>query len=78
MGDEKEERKQGECGLTHIEQRLQHRSSMAPTALRNPRSGTQPPLQPELQHATSLSGNNRSLSNTAMTSQRRRRYLMWL
>lgn len=30
MGDEKEERKQGECCLTHIEQRLQHRSTVAP------------------------------------------------
>lgn len=40
MGDEEEERKQGECCLTHIEQRLQHQSVVAPTVLRNPQSGT--------------------------------------
>lgn len=76
MGDEKEERKQGECCLTHIEQRLQHQSGMAPTALRNPQSGTRPPLQPALRRATPLGGNNRTLSNTVMTSHLRRRYLM--
>lgn len=44
--------------LTHIEQRLQHQSAIAPASLRDSRSATQPPLQPELHCAASLSGNN--------------------
>lgn len=62
LGMREEEREWGEDRvlplLTHIEQRLQHQSAIAPASLRDPRSATQPPLQPELHCAASLSGNN--------------------
>lgn len=44
--------------LTHIEQRLQHQSAIAPASPRDPRSATQPPLQPPLHCAAPFGGNN--------------------
>lgn len=62
LGMRKREREWGEDRvlplLTHIEQCLQHQSAIAPASLRDPRSATQPPPQPERHCAALLSGNN--------------------
>lgn len=64
----KRERERGEnIGLpllTHIEQRLQHQSAIAPASRRDPRSATQPPLQPELHCAASLGNSDNPASAT--------------